>query len=371
MWWLAAIPGGYEAVREPVVERVLNFIREPGQEEFEPLALEVFAFQYRQNPAYRRFCDGRGMTLDTITSWKEIPPVPTAAFKLVDLSCARPEHVFVTSGTSQGAERRGQHGFPWLDVYHSSLLAGFAAYLLPDGARLRMLILAPPPHLLPTSSLSHMLEVVRKAYGGEGSAYFVGETGIDLSGLVRTLREVEARREPVCLLGTSFAFVQLLDVCLHEGWGFRLPEGSRLMDTGGFKGRSRELSRDELLRLYGEVLGIPETLCINEYGMTEMGSQFYDNALSNWVHGRTRARFKEVPLWVRTRVLDPVTLEDLSEGEVGLLAHYDLAKCGSVMAIETEDLGYRVGEGFEVVGRAPGAEARGCSLTVEELQERR
>lgn len=356
---------------EAVVERVIEFIREPEGKDFGHLALEVFAFQYRQNPAYRRFCDGRGITPESIGAWEEIPPIPTAAFKLVDLTCAPPERMFLTSGTSQGSEQRGRHGFPWLEVYHSSLLTSFTAHLLPDGARPRMLILAPSPDLLPTSSLSHMLEVVREAYGGKDSVYFVGERGIDLTGLLRTLREVEARQEPVCLLGSSFAFVHLLDVCHQKGWRFRLSDGSRLMDTGGFKGRSREVSREELLRLYEEVLAIPEAFCINEYGMTEMGSQFYDNALRDRMHERSRVRFKEVPPWVRTRILDPATLEEVPPGEVGLLTHYDLANCGSVIAIETEDLGFRIEEGFEVLGRAPGAEARGCSLTIEELHGRR
>lgn len=143
------------------------------------------------------------------------------------------------------------------------------------------------------------------------------------------------------------------------------------MDTGGFKGQSREVSREELLRLYGEVLAIPEAFCINEYGMTEMGSQFYDNTLRDRMQERSRVRFKEVPPWVRTRILDPATLDEVPPGEVGLLTHYDLANCGSVMAIETEDLGYEIEEGFQVLGRAPGAEARGCSLTIEELQGRR
>ncbi len=358
-------------MREPVVERVLNFIREPQQQEFNQLALDVFAFQYRKNPTYRRFCDRRGIRPESVGAWEEIPPVPTAAFKLVDLTCAPTERVFLTSGTSQGADQRGRHGFPWLEVYDSSLLTNFAAHLLPDDIRPRMLILAPSSNLLPTSSLSHMLEVVRKAYGGEGSAYFVGETGINLTGLLRTLREVEARQEPVCLLGTSFAFVHLLDVCHKQGWHFQLPEGSRLMDTGGFKGQSREVAREELLRLYGEVLAIPEAFCINEYGMTEMGSQFYDNTLRKWMQERSRVRFKEVPPWVRTRILDPATLDEVPPGEVGLLTHYDLANCGSVMAIETEDLGYEIERGFQVLGRAPDAEARGCSLTIEELQGRR
>ena len=357
-------------MREPAVERVLNFMRKPQQQEFDRLALEVFAFQYGRNDAYRRFCDRRGIAPDRVSSWKEIPAVPTSAFKLLDLSCAPPERVFLTSGTSQGAER-GRHGFPWLEVYDTSLLTNFSAHLLPDGVRLRMLILTPTPDLLPTSSLIHMIEVVRKAYGSEESTYFIGDTGIDIPGLFHALKEIEGRHEPVCLLGTSFAFVHVLDACLADGLSFILPEGSRLMDTGGFKGRSREVSRGEILRLYQKVFGIPEAFCVNEYGMTEMGSQFYDNTLRDRTYGRSRPRFKEIPPWVRTRIVDPATLDEIPEGDVGLLTHYDLANCGSVMAVETEDLGYKIGEGFEIVGRAPGAEARGCSLTVEELQQSR
>jgi hypothetical protein len=358
-------------LREPLVERVLHFIRGASGETFERLAVEVFAFQYARSAAYRRFCDGRGFTPESTPIWQEIPAVSTAAFKVLDLNCGPPEQVFITSGTSQGPERRGRHGFPWLEIYHAALLANFAVYLLPDDARLRMLLLAPRPTLAPTSSLSHMLEVVRKTFGGDGSEYFLGETGLDVAGLRAALRGAETVGEPVCLLGTSIAFVHLIDACLAEGWRCRLPGGSRLMDTGGFKGRSREIPREELLRLYAEVLGIPEAWCVNEYGMTEMGSQFYDNALRDRLLGRSRPRFKEIPPWVRTRILDPETLEEVPEGEVGMLVHYDLANCGSVMAVETEDLGCRVAEGFDVVGRAPGAEARGCSLTVEELQERR
>lgn len=358
-------------MKEPVVQQVLEYIREPGQAEFGRLALEVFAFQYERNATYQRFCDRRGIAPDKISSWKEVPAVPTSAFKLLDLSCATPQQVFLTSGTSQGAAQRGRHGFPWLEVYDTSLLTNFAAHLLPDGMRPRMLILAPSPDFLPNSSLSHMLHEVRKAYGAEGSAYFVNATGMDTPGLLQALREVEVQQEPVCLLGTSFGFLHFLDTCLADGWSFRLPEGSRLMDTGGFKGRSREISREELLQLYQKVFAIPEALCVNEYGMTEMGSQFYDNTLRDHVLGRSRSRFKTVPHWVRTRILDPVTLEELGEGEIGLLTHYDLANCGAVMAVETEDLGCRVEEGFEIVGRAPAAEARGCSLTVEELQQSR
>lgn len=356
---------------EPIVQRVIEYIRQPSQDEFGRLALEVFAFQYTRNPAYRRFCGRRGITPDIISTWQEIPAVPTSAFKVLDLTCAAPERVFLTSGTSQGVEKRGRHGFPWIEVYHTSLLTNFAVHVVPDGMRPRMLILAPAPALLPASSLSHMLEVVRKAYGAEESAYFIDEMGMDIPGLIEVLRGVEARQEPVCLLGTSLAFLHFLDACLTDGLSFQLAGGSRLMDTGGFKGRSREVAREEMLRLYEKVLAIPLAFCVNEYGMTEMGSQFYDNTLRDQVVGCSRSRFKVIPHWVRSRILDPVTLEELPEGEAGLMVHYDLANCGSVIAVETEDLGTRIDEGFEILGRAPGAEARSCSLTVEELHEYR
>ena len=355
-------------MREPVVGKVLEFIHSPTEEGFEPLALEVFAFQYRRNPAYRQFCDRRGATPAKVSSWKEISPIPTVAFKELDLCCALPTQVFLTSGTTQGQDRRGRHGFPWLEIYHASLLKNFADHLLPDQVHLPMLILAPTPDLLPRSSLSHMLEMVRKVYGGEGGGYFAHQAGLDLPGILQALTKAE-EDEPLCLLGTSFAFVHLLNFCKEEGQTFRLAEGSRLMDTGGFKGRSREVPKEELYRLYHDILGIAEPFCVNEYGMTEMGSQFYDNTLKAHTLGLRPLRYKEVPPWVRTRIVDPVTFEDLPEGRVGVLVHYDLANCGSVMAVQTEDLGYRIQEGFELIGRAQGAPARGCSLTIEELRE--
>jgi len=106
---------------------------------------------------------------------------------------------------------------------------------------------------------------------------------------------------------------------------------------------------------------------VNEYGMTEMGSQFYDNTLKNHHLGIIEPRYKVIPPWVRTVVVDPETFQEAPVGTLGLLRHYDLANWGSVMAIQTEDVGCLIGEGFEIVGRAKGAEARGCSLAMEEL----
>ena len=139
------------------------------------------------------------------------------------------------------------------------------------------------------------------------------------------------------------------------------------MDTGGYKGRSREVAKEELYGLYEAILGIPGDHVVNEYGMTELATQFYDSVLADKIRGVSSHRHKVVPPWARTIVVDPDTLLPLSPGNAGLLRHLDLANLSSVMAIQTEDLGYEVAGGFEVLGRAKGAEARGCSIAVDEL----
>ena len=156
---------------------------------------------------------------------------------------------------------------------------------------------------------------------------------------------------------------------------FRLPYGTRVVDTGGNKGRrsaaaggrSHPLSTGGFINACWRLLNVPGYHCINEYGMTELCSQFYDNVLCERIAGRFTPRFKIGPAWTRTVVVDPETLLEVSAGTPGLLRHYDLANCGSVMAIQTEDLGVAAGHGFEIRGRMTGAEPRGCALLLEEI----
>ncbi|MCB1035813.1 MAG: hypothetical protein KDD47_18470, partial [Acidobacteria bacterium] len=108
--------------------------------------------------------------------------------------------------------------------------------------------------------------------------------------------------------------------------------------------------------------GIPQGRIVREYGMTELSSQFYSRALE----GGDPDLFV-VPPWTRVHILDPASLEELPEGEVGLVAVLDLANLGSALHVLTEDLGCREEDGFRLRGRASGAELRGCSLTAEEL----
>ena len=134
------------------------------------------------------------------------------------------------------------------------------------------------------------------------------------------------------------------------------------MDTGGSKGLKRDISRSEQLAAYERVLGIPSNWVVNEYGMTEMTSQFYDATL---LGGDPEVKIG--PHWVRTRVMDPATGRDAAPGQPGILVHLDLANCDSVAAIETEDLGVMRGEGFVLLGRSRGAEPRGCSIAADAL----
>jgi hypothetical protein len=203
--------------------------------------------------------------------------------------------------------------------------------------------------------------------GGEGGFFVMPDGRIDTSGLSEALEEATARDAPILLAGTAFAFVHWLDWLKERDARFDLPSGSLVMETGGFKGRSRVLERSELYAALTEALGVPLEAIVNEYGMTELLSQFYDGPAATSSGMTLEGRHHVPPPWVRTRVLDPGTLEDAPAGEPGLLCHYDLANAGSVIAVLTEDLGVAVGEGFRLLGRTKGAEPRGCSLAMDDL----
>jgi len=347
-------------------------------ERFEHFALRVFRWQFGSNPVYRRFAQARGATPDTVGRWQDVPPVPATAFKhlpLISGDPARVERVFRTSGTTQ-AGQGGEHHVPSLALYRASLLPAFRAHLLPDGASLPFLSLIPSPDRQPHSSLSTMVAVAMDALGAEGSGWFAEEDGrLDADGLARALSDAERSGRPVLLAGTAFAFVHWLDDAPARGAGaarHRLPPGSRLFETGGFKGRSRAVPRAELYGALGARLGMAPEWMINEYGMTELLSQYYEPGLgvpveADSLEGALAARRLAPPPWLRFRVLDPVTLAPVPDGERGLLCHHDLANVGSASVVLTEDVGVRRSDGLELLGRTPGAEPRGCSVAMDEL----
>lgn len=338
---------------------------------FNRLALTSFELQLEGNAPYAAYCARRGRT--QVDHWSMIPAVPTVAFKEVRLVVGddAPEAIFRTSGTTRGYERRGQHFIRDLALYHEALEPMFSAYLLPDRAKLPLYSLVPSHVELPESSLAHMLSFAVERLGAGDSAFVVTrDGGLQYDLLMDRLRAHIESGEPVGLLGTSLSFVHLLDMMLEHGDRLRLPDGSRLMDTGGFKGQQRELSPADLRARYAALLGVEPLFAVNEYGMTELGSQFYDGGLRDLCLGTSpRPELKRIAPWVRSRAVHPDTLQPLPPGEVGLLQHFDLANIFSVCAIQTEDLGRVHEDGFELLGRAPGATPRGCSIAMDMLLE--
>ena len=342
------IPAGYNRdMKDALIRQIADFISstpvQTNEEMFETLALQLFARQYALVAPYRRLCDASGATPGAVRCWQDIPAVPAAAFKAFDLSSVPindSRAVFHSSGTTGGEASRHYFDADGLTLYETSLRAGFRDAL--PNCPPRLWALMPNTEAAPNSSLSHML-------GALGAERFYWDNDAVLSSALNAVTE------PVALFGTAFAFVQLFDG-ISGNW--RVPEGSIVIETGGFKGRSREVPREELYGLFETRLGVPLINCHSEYGMSEMASQFYGCGLDSEKRG---------PHWVRTRTIDPLTGEDSVPGAPGLLRHYDLANWNSVQALQTQDLGTLTPSGFLLHGRAPNADVRGCSLTVEEL----
>jgi acyl-CoA synthetase (AMP-forming)/AMP-acid ligase II len=328
--------------------------------QFNDLALAIFAHQFQHNRAYQQFCRSRGRTPATLRHWHELPAVPVNAFKEVTLSAVPPaecERVFMTSGTTR--EVKGQHFHPNLTVWNASMRRHFAACLSP--LPLRMAVLFPTEAEMPNSSLAHYLHLARQDHGLPGSAYLWGEQGVDTAALCAWVREAQAADEPVALLGATYSFVHALDALTDASLDLRLPCGSWLLDTGGFKGRSREVPIDAFYADLSTRFGVPRERCINMYGMTELSSQCYDagNAVV--------PALKCPPHWMRTRAVDPLSGESVPDGQPGILVHTDLANLNSVTTLMTEDVGVVRDGGFQLIGRAEGAQAKGCSLAVEDF----
>jgi hypothetical protein len=246
------------------------------------------------------------------------------------------------------------------------------------------MVLTASPQEAPHSSLSHMMGVVIREFGAGRGQVYVKDGVLRVEELIRDLRDAQAQRQPVLLLGTAFAFVHLLDYLARHGLRFEMADGSRVMETGGFKGRSRQMPKAELYGLIERLLGVPKRRIVNEYGMTELSTQFYDDSLR--INQQTDC--KTVPPWARVVVIDPNTGREAAKNGPGLIRVFDLANLWSMMCVQTEDLGMRAvqtnrrdacstggrdarpttADAFEVLGRAAGAEVRGCSLTAEELQ---
>lgn len=335
-----------------------RYIPDFKDEEFNALALELFGLQFKYNAAYRKICEARRLAPKMVEHWTQVPFVPTPAFKELELSAIPPAErsaVFHSSGTTQQRPGRHFHCAKSLKIYEASLWLWFDANVIQGTGDFDLVALTPAPCSAPNSSLAHMFETVRRHLSAPESA-FVGETDGDGAWVLNfdaALAALSERSRPILVLGTAFSFVHLLDFLAEQDLRLRLPAGSRVMETGGYKNRSRSLPGAELHALITERLGVSHDNIICEYGMSELSSQAYDAG------SKRQFRF---PPWARARIISPETGRVVADGETGLVRIFDLANVFSVAAIQTEDLGARRGAGFELIGRAAMSEPRGCSL---------
>lgn len=345
-------------------------------ERFDRLARALFAAQHASNPSYRALCRARGIEPGAVASWREIPAVPTAAFKEFEVTCLPPTgrtRVFHSSGTTTQNPGRNFHEVESLAVYEASLRPWFAANVLAEVPELEaegqllpgqdpaILSLTPPASAVPHSSLVHMFDVVARDLGARDSVFAgrldaQGAWEVDMDRVLFALRRSMCANRPVLLVGTAFNFVHLLDAFAAGNIRYRLATGSRVLETGGYKGRTRVVPKAELHAQVTRHLGIPATRIGCEYGMCELASQAYDRPESG-------DRHLHFPPWARVRVVSPESGLEVADGTPGILQVVDLANVASAVGIQTGDLAIRRVDGaIALIGRAESAEPKGCSL---------
>jgi hypothetical protein len=330
-----------------------------GPEPFDALAVDLARFQARHVPGYARLCAARGVDPLLIRRAAEAPAVPTDGFKVATVfAFAREEAsvTFRTSGTTIGA--RGAHPMRITSTYDAAALAFGRATLAPDiEPPVPVLVLGLSAEQSPDSSLAHMCATFARAWGD--GAWFLRDGELDVEGLRRRVSELDPRR-PAIVLGTSLALAHLVDLAAS----LPLPRGSRVMQTGGFKGRAREVDAAALRRSVARLFAVDERRVVSEYGMTELSSQFWEGTVAR---AAARPGVYLEPPWARVVPVHPETLAPVPDGEVGIARIEDLANVDSAFAVLAADRVRRVDGGFELLGRAPGAPPRGCSIAVDEM----
>lgn len=324
--------------------------------EFNRLALEIFAYQYEQNEYYRQLCDRMGVSPASIRSWEEMPALPTRAFKesiVASIPAENSEFALMTSGTSD-PNLRGkvfQDKGSLANIIKANVLVT-KTYCFPEHERMTLGLLIPPPTLVPGMAMAFGMGFLLQSFGNERSRYFISEKGLDIAGLCEFLAASQATGEPICLTGATSGFVILFNHLRETGGKYQLPAGSRVLDGGGYQGTFGNCSREDFYRMCGEFLSVPEYQCINGLGMAECGTNYIDCVLADHLAGRQRERQKITPPWTRTVIVGMRTGKPLPKGEIGLIRHYDLTNRATVLAVQTENLGYLTDDGFEIIGRA-------------------
>ncbi len=346
----------------------------------------LLQYQRETNPVYARYCDVCGVCGDGshLMDW---PPLPVECFKRSDVSAADAEHAqatFYSSGTTTDA--RSVHRFADVGLMQRSIIYQYGNLIgrsiMPET---RILSLMPSYEDNPNSSLGFMISYFITAVGGPKSAcYFNMNTGLDIPALCAALEDAQTAGVPVHLMGPAFAYVQLLDALGDRK--FACAPYSALLETGGYKGKTREVPKNELRDQLAAKLGIDRRRIYGEYGMCELSSQGYElcalNAPADLI---PEEGLFILPPWMRCLIYSPDSMRPVMPDNDGQIALFDMCNIDSAAFILTGDVGRLVTLSdalrvhvpghpkfaLKLYGRAQNAVPKGCSMAWEEWASKR
>jgi hypothetical protein len=315
-----------------------------GKEDFEKVGLEVFRYQAENCAVYREYIQNLRIDPLEVTSIRQVPYLPIAFFKshdvLTDL-LNPPQIVFSSSGTTGMSQSK--HLVTDLSIYEQSFRQAFELFYGPVS---EICILALLPSYLERdgSSLIYMIDALIKDSGNENSGYFL-HNHADLN---KTLQKLQKSGQKTILIGVTYALLDFL-----ENYQLNFPE-LVVMETGGMKGKRKEMVREELHEILTTGFGL--SAIHSEYGMTELLSQGYSNGEGIF----------NCPPWMKIVLRDTNDPLSLIEGKkTGGINVIDLANINSCSFIATQDLGRVYSDGsFEVLGRFDNSDIRGCNLLI-------
>jgi phenylacetate-coenzyme A ligase PaaK-like adenylate-forming protein len=311
-------------------------------EDFEQLALKIFRHQYEHTKVYRQFCDFLKVSPKTVQTSNQIPFLPIQFFKShkVISETVSPAIRFRSSGTTGGDISK--HYVADLDLYERSFTEAFQKNY---GKPSEYAILALLPSYLERegSSLIYMVDKLIEQSSNPHSGFYLN----DLNGLIEKLHFLEGKHQKTILLGVSYA---LLDVIAKQKFSLK---NTLIMETGGMKGKRKELVKAELHQILKLGFGVDQIH--SEYGMTELLSQAYSKGENIFT----------CPPWMKIRTRDPEDALTQTQDLTGGINVIDLANLYSCSFIATQDLGKSYEDGsFEIMGRFDTSDIRGCNLMI-------
>ncbi len=312
-------------------------------DEFQAKALEVFSYQYENNAVYHKFCSLLGKNQSNVTHLKDVPFLPIDFFKSKKIVSASkiPKTIFTSSGTTGSITSK--HFVLDTKIYEDSYTNAFELFY-GDISNYCVLALLPSYLERKGSSLIYMVDDLIKKSNHPESGFYLNE--IDL--LKKKIQDLEAKGTKILLIGVSFALLDMVEKhSLHL-------KHTIVMETGGMKGRRKEMIREELHAILKKGFGVEHIH--SEYGMTELLSQGYSKGDGIF----------NAPPWMKILIRDPEDpMSYLSPGKTGGVNVIDLANIHSCSFIATQDLGKAYPDGsFEILGRFDNSDIRGCNLMV-------